>query len=135
MINLKHKTAIVTGSSRGLGKTVAKLLAQNGANVIINYSSNKEQADEVVSEIKQSGGRAFAIQADISKPTEISKLFDMITFDNTNKFSVNVWTYSDGDPPAFFFSEMIYDDQSLNDLRSKCPISCQMNPASFSIIF
>jgi len=76
MANLKNKVAIVTGSSRGLGKAVAKLLALNGANVVINYSSNKIQADEVVSEIVQSGGQAFAIQADISNPAEISKLFD-----------------------------------------------------------
>lgn len=76
MANLKNKVAIVTGSSRGLGKAVAKLLALNGANVVINYSSNKIQADEVVSEIVQSGGQAFAIQADISNPAEITKLFD-----------------------------------------------------------
>lgn len=76
-MNLKNKTAIVTGSSRGLGKTIAKHLAINGANVIINYSSNKQKADEVVSEITQSGGQAYAIQADISKPAEISKLFDL----------------------------------------------------------
>lgn len=76
MIHLKNKTAIITGSSRGLGKAIAKLLALNGANVIINYSSNKIQADEVVSEIIQSGGQAHAIQADISSPVEITKLFD-----------------------------------------------------------
>ena len=76
MTDLKNKTAIVTGSSRGLGKTIAKLLAFNGANVIINYSSNENQAKEVVSEIIQSGGQAYAIQADISNPVEITKLFD-----------------------------------------------------------
>lgn len=76
MTNLKNKTAIVTGASRGLGKTIAKILAQNGANVIVNYANNEEQANEVVSEISNSGGQAFAIQADISKPIEITKLFD-----------------------------------------------------------
>lgn len=77
MIDLTNKTAIITGSSRGLGKAVAILLAKSGANVIINYSSNKQHADKVVSEIVQSGGQAFAIQADISVPAEISKLFDL----------------------------------------------------------
>ena len=51
-------------------------------------------------------------------------------FDGTNKYWINVWSYSYGDPPAFFFPEMIYNDPSSNDLRSKCPISCQMNAAS-----
>lgn len=76
MKNLKNKTAIVTGSSRGLGKTVAKILAQNEANVIINYASDKRKADEVVAEIIELGGQAYAIKADISNPNEISKLFD-----------------------------------------------------------
>jgi 3-oxoacyl-[acyl-carrier protein] reductase len=89
MTNLKNKIAIVTGSSRGLGKTVAKLLAKNGANVIINYSSNKEQAEEVVSEITQAGGQAFAIKADISKPIEISKLFDQ-TIEKYGKIDIVV---------------------------------------------
>ena len=89
MTNLKNKIAIVTGSSRGLGKTVAKLLAKNGVTVIINYSSNKEQAEEVVSEITQSGGQAFAIKADISKPIEISKLFDQ-TIEKYGKIDIVV---------------------------------------------
>ncbi|MFD2555254.1 SDR family oxidoreductase [Sphingobacterium tabacisoli] len=77
MTNWKNKVAIVTGSSRGLGKAVVKLLARNGVSVIVNYSSNKQHADEVVNEIMLSGGQAYAIQADVSKPAEITKLFNL----------------------------------------------------------
>lgn len=76
MTDLKNKTAIVTGASRGLGKTIAKLLAIHGANVVVNFANNQSQADEVVSEIIQSGGQALAIQADISQSAEVTKLFD-----------------------------------------------------------
>ena len=76
MTDLKNKTAIVTGASRGLGKTIAKLLAIHGANVVVNFANNQSQADEVVSEIIQSGGHALAIQADISQSAEVTKLFD-----------------------------------------------------------
>ncbi len=76
MRNLKGKIAIVTGSSRGLGKTVAKLLAFNGARVVINYAADKDQAQKVVSEITASGGHAYAIEADVRNPAEMAKLFD-----------------------------------------------------------
>ena len=87
MAHLKNRTAIVTGASRGLGKTIAKLLAQNGANVIINYATNLQQANEVVSEITRSGGQAYAIQADISKPSAIASLFDQ-TIDKYGKIDI-----------------------------------------------
>ncbi len=76
MRNLKGKIAIVTGSSRGLGKTVAKLLAFNGARVVINYAADKDQAQKVVSEITASGGHAYAIEADVRNSAEMAKLFD-----------------------------------------------------------
>lgn len=76
MTILEHKIAIVTGASRGLGKTIAKLLAKNGATVIVNYSANHQQAKNVIDEITQSNGKAIAIQADVSKAAEITKLID-----------------------------------------------------------
>lgn len=70
------KTALVTGSSRGIGRAVAKQLAGEGASVVINYLKNKEAADETVGVIKKEGGKAIAIQADLSNVTEIETLFD-----------------------------------------------------------
>lgn len=70
------ETALVTGSSRGIGRAVAKQLAGEGASVVINYLKNKEAADETVELIKKEGGKAIAIQADLSSVIEIQKLFD-----------------------------------------------------------
>ncbi|AIQ32786.1 MULTISPECIES: SDR family oxidoreductase [unclassified Paenibacillus] len=72
---LQGKVAIVTGSSRGIGRSVAERLAEQGASVIINYSSSPAQADDVVTAIRAGGGTAAALQADISKPAQIEQLF------------------------------------------------------------
>ncbi|WP_025691323.1 SDR family oxidoreductase [Paenibacillus zanthoxyli] len=74
-MSLNGKVAIVTGASRGIGRQVAIQLAQSGAKVVVNYSSNQEKADEVVNTIEQSGGEAAAIRADISKVSEVEALF------------------------------------------------------------
>ena len=60
MGNLQGKTAIVTGSSRGIGKAIALRLAEDGANVVITYHSSKDTAEEVVLEIEQKGVKAIA---------------------------------------------------------------------------
>ncbi len=70
------KTAIVTGSSKGIGRAIAIRLGKDGHNIVVNYSSNKDTALEVVKEIEDSGGSAIAIKADVSKMSEVSALFD-----------------------------------------------------------
>lgn len=72
---LSGKVAIVTGSSRGIGREIAERLAENGAKVVVNYASSPAKAEEVVGIIKQGGGEARAIQADISQVAEIERLF------------------------------------------------------------
>ncbi|WP_340025928.1 SDR family oxidoreductase [Paenibacillus sp. FSL K6-1096] len=69
------KVAIVTGASRGIGRQIAIQLAGLGLKVAVNYSSNREKADEVVQTIKESGGEAIAIQGDVSKVSEVEALF------------------------------------------------------------
>lgn len=71
---LSGKTALITGSSRGIGAATAKLFAEHGANVVVNYANNAEAARAVIEEIEQSGGKAFAIKADVSKEAEIKNL-------------------------------------------------------------
>lgn len=72
---LTGKVALVTGSSRGIGRNIAEELALQGAKVIINYAGNSEKAIAVVATIKRQGGEATAIQADISQVVEVERLF------------------------------------------------------------
>jgi 3-oxoacyl-[acyl-carrier protein] reductase len=72
---LAGKVAIVTGASKGIGAEIAIQLADAGAAVVVNYSSSKAGADKVVEKITKKGGKAVAVQADLSKPAEVSKLF------------------------------------------------------------
>lgn len=70
------KAAIVTGASRGIGREIALLLAQEGARVAVNYSGSKDKADEVVQMITAAGGEAFAIQADVSNADSVKAMVD-----------------------------------------------------------
>jgi 3-oxoacyl-[acyl-carrier protein] reductase len=72
---LEGKVAVVTGASKGLGAEIAKQMAVEGASVVVNYSSSKAGADKVVADITGKGGKAVAVQADVSKPDDIKKLF------------------------------------------------------------
>ena len=76
MSTLSNKTALVTGSSRGIGATIAKSLAAAGARVVVNYAGRADAADAVVKEIAAAGGEALAVQADVSKAGEVKALFD-----------------------------------------------------------
>jgi 3-oxoacyl-[acyl-carrier protein] reductase len=75
MNKLQNKVAIVTGASKGIGASIAKHLAAEGAAVVVNYASSKEGADRVVAEIAGSGGKAVAVQANVAKHAEIEHLF------------------------------------------------------------
>ena len=72
---LADQVAIVTGASKGIGAEIAKQLAAEGANVVVNYASSKEGADRVVDEIAKRGGKAIAVQADVAKKNDIERLF------------------------------------------------------------
>ncbi|MEG4572348.1 SDR family oxidoreductase [Microcoleus sp. N3A4] len=76
MTSLTGKVAIVTGASRGIGRAIALRLSQEGASVVVNYARGAEQAKDVVSAIEAAGGKALAVQADVSKTAEIRDLFD-----------------------------------------------------------
>mmetsp|Transcript_6992 Transcript_6992/g.9375 ORF Transcript_6992/g.9375 Transcript_6992/m.9375 type:complete len:321 (-) Transcript_6992:476-1438(-) len=71
----KGKIALVTGASRGIGKSIALKLAEEGCRVVVNYAANTESAQRVVREIVENGGQAVAIKADVSKKTEVDAMF------------------------------------------------------------
>jgi 3-oxoacyl-[acyl-carrier protein] reductase len=72
MPTLENKVAVVTGGSRGIGAAIAKRLGADGATVIVNYATSADAANRIVTEINEAGGKAEAIQADISVPTEVA---------------------------------------------------------------
>jgi len=73
-MRLKDKTAIVTGSSRGVGRAVAEAYGKEGANVVINYSSSPKAADEAVENIRAMGSKAIAVKADVAQKADAQKL-------------------------------------------------------------
>ncbi|MGQ9628054.1 MAG: 3-oxoacyl-[acyl-carrier-protein] reductase [Anaerolineae bacterium] len=76
-MDLRDKVAIVTGSSRGIGRAIAFKLASLGAKVVVNYNRSSEAAQEVVEKIKAEGGEAFAFQADVSQPEQAQALIEV----------------------------------------------------------
>jgi 3-oxoacyl-[acyl-carrier protein] reductase len=72
---LAGKVAVVTGASKGIGAAIARHLAGEGAAVVVNYASSKAGADQVVTDIAKKGGKAVAVQADMSKQADIRRLF------------------------------------------------------------
>jgi 3-oxoacyl-[acyl-carrier protein] reductase len=74
MGKLTNQVALVTGASKGIGAGIAKALAAEGATVVVNYASSKEGADRVVKEITAKGGKAIAVQGDVSKQADITRL-------------------------------------------------------------
>jgi 3-oxoacyl-[acyl-carrier protein] reductase len=76
MKKLAGRVAIVTGASKGIGAATAKALAAEGAAVAVNYSAGKEGAERVVSQITREGGKAIAIQADVSKAADVERMFE-----------------------------------------------------------
>ncbi len=78
-MSLKGKVALITGSSRGIGAATAKLLAQHGAAVAVNYFKHQDAADAVVAEIMEQGGKAVAIKADARNPEQVRAMVDRVT--------------------------------------------------------
>ncbi|XP_015578684.2 NADPH-dependent aldehyde reductase-like protein, chloroplastic isoform X2 [Ricinus communis] len=107
---LQDRVAIVTGSSRGIGKAIAIHLASLGAKLVINYTSNKDQADLVASEInsspslnKNSSTQAIVVQADVSEPAQVKLLFDEAerVFESQVHILVNSAAITDTKYPTF----------------------------------
>src|SRR5262249_61884070 len=75
--SIPQKVAIVTGSSRGIGRAIARRLAVDGIQVIVNYRSDAEAAEKLVGEIEADGGQAVAVKADVADPGQVRSLFDV----------------------------------------------------------
>lgn len=89
MSKLKGKVAVVTGASKGIGAGIAKAFGAEGASVVVNYASSKEGAEKVVAEIVAAGGKAVAVQGDVSKKAEAEAIIQA-AIDNYGKLDVLV---------------------------------------------
>jgi 3-oxoacyl-[acyl-carrier protein] reductase len=76
MTSLKGKVAIVSGSSRGIGRAIAERLGKEGASVVVTYAGNRDKAEEVVAKIQHSGSEAIALAADVRDLSQIQALFE-----------------------------------------------------------
>jgi 3-oxoacyl-[acyl-carrier protein] reductase len=76
--NSTKKVALITGASRGIGAAVAQLLAERGADIVINYRSKGSRAEEVAAKIIATGGKAMLAQADITNENDVSEMFEII---------------------------------------------------------
>jgi 3-oxoacyl-[acyl-carrier protein] reductase len=74
-MNTSIKTAVVTGASRGIGKAIALRLAEDGFAVVVNYATGQDKAEQVVTQIRQAGGTAIAVQADVADAAAVEQLF------------------------------------------------------------
>ncbi len=89
MFDFKNKVAVVTGSSRSIGRSIALALARCGCAVTINYRKSRDEANEVVNSIRQMGGKAIAVKCDVSKREEVENMFTA-TVDAFNKVDILV---------------------------------------------
>lgn len=86
---LENKVALVTGASKGIGASIAEHFANEGAAVVVNYSSNEAAANELVRRIQQNEGTAIAVQADVSKPKDIVRMMNA-TISNFDRLDILV---------------------------------------------
>ena len=117
MGKLTNQVAVVTGASKGIGADISKALAAEGASVVVNYASGKDGADRVVKEIAANGGKAVAVQADISKQADITRLFAETkkAFDKLNILVNNAGTYEFA-PLDAITEELFHKQFNLNVL-------------------
>lgn len=77
-LGLEGRVALITGASRGIGETIAKLLALHGAKVVVNYRSSRTEAEQVVEEILTAGGTAIAVQADVADRAQVERMVELV---------------------------------------------------------
>jgi 3-oxoacyl-[acyl-carrier protein] reductase len=120
MYSLKGKVAIVTGGARDIGRQAAIKLAGAGAKVCVNNLSSKEDADETIRLIKEAGGEAIAVQADVTKSADVKKVVDacVTAFGNTIHILVNVAGGLMGRKPLAELDEEFWDAVINVNLKS-----------------
>lgn len=121
-MRLKDKVAVVTGSSRGLGRAIAQRFSSEGASVVVNYKQNREAAEEVVEAILSQGGKAIAVQADVTRRSEVKSLFEAAM----SEFgAIDILVNNAGVNKTCFFDEITDDDWDwIMENNLKAPFIC-----------
>ncbi|WP_116789694.1 SDR family NAD(P)-dependent oxidoreductase [Flavobacterium psychrotrophum] len=128
MNRLNNKVAVVTGASKGIGAAIAKYFAAEGAKVVVNYASSKEGADVVVKQVTDNGGVAIAVQADVSKEADITRLFKQTkqTF-GTLDVLVNNAAYQGYTPIEQISAEIFHQHFNVNVLGAILAIQASLS--------
>ena len=109
---LNEKVAIITGASRGIGAATAKLFAENGAHVVVNYANNVSAAEEIVESVRENGGQSIAIQADVRNQDQMSSLVNQ-TISHFGKVDILV------NNAAINFAMKSFSDMEWDEFRPK----------------
>ncbi len=122
-LSIEGKTVLITGSSRGIGETTAKLFSVYGAKVVVNYSQSKQDADRVVNEILSNGGEAISVQADVSDRDQVKTMFKTVQ-DKYGSIDILVNNaVKDASPSSFI--DLTWDDiQQDIDVTLKGAFNC-----------
>jgi 3-oxoacyl-[acyl-carrier protein] reductase len=129
LFDLKQRTALVTGASRGLGRAISLSLAAAGANVAVNYRARREDAAEVVKEIEGMGGRAIAIQGDVAVMDQVRTIVDGVT---SELGSPDILVANAGVARPFAFDKVsaaLWDETMSVNLRSAFLLASAAIPA------
>ncbi|MDD9311434.1 SDR family NAD(P)-dependent oxidoreductase [Cytobacillus firmus] len=109
---LNEKVAIITGASRGIGAATAKLFAENGAKVVVNYANNESAAEEIVESIRENGGQSISIQADVRNQDQMSSLVNQ-TISHFGKVDILV------NNAAINFAMKSFSDMEWDEFKPK----------------
>jgi len=116
---LNGKVALVTGASRGLGRGIALVLAEKGADVLINYRSNREQAQETARHVRDMGRRALVVRADVSRSAEVTRMFKRL-LDTFGRLDILVNNAGTSQPKDIFEISLADWHRILNTNLTSC---------------
>jgi 3-oxoacyl-[acyl-carrier protein] reductase len=130
MYSMKGKLAIVTGGSRDIGRQVSLKLAEAGAKVCVNYFNNEESAAETIRLIKEKGGEAISVRADVTKSPDVKKLVDacVTTYGNVIHTLINVAGGLMGRKPLADLDEEFWDAVIAVNLKSAYLVTREVVP-------
>ena len=128
MNRLKDQVAVITGASRGIGRSIAEAFANEGANVIINYNTNETRASEVAKGIEKNGGHAICVKGDVSLVGDVKRLVST-TLDKFGRIDILVNNAGVMFPEDFLAaSEQVWDDTIDINLKGAYLCSKEVAP-------